>query len=209
MLQYRVAHVVAVGVVLALVAQVPAGARQATPNEAFAKMIGIWHLNTKMSVASNGGRRGGGGGEAGGDDSGGGGGRGGRGGRGGGGGGGSADSTPATEAAQNQALRQSATQTPSVLTVGGTPAEVVFTGGGAEHRFTTDGKKQLIQVESVQVNAKTRWDKNKLKQDISVGNLSYTRTWEITSSDQLLITITLNEGTMDDNTKPARFYYDR
>ncbi len=108
-----------------------------------------------------------------------------------------------------RALRQSASQTWGAFVVGGTPDAVTIREARGTETFHTNGKKEPITIEGTTVNGKTKWDNDTLKQQITVGDLDYTRTWSVDANGRLVMTIKLYAGAQDDDRVPSKFVYDK
>ena len=117
----------------------------------------------------------------------------------------SADLTP-TELAERAAmgrLRQIAAK----LTIAATAESFSITDERGEQTCAVNDKNQKLQVGDVTVNAKCRWDKDKLRQEYSATTSKLVRTWGIDADGRLVMKGKL-EG-MNQNTPEATAVFDR
>src|SRR5690348_3973994 len=68
------------------------------------------------------------------------------------------------------------TVTPTAVTINGITSQT----------FTLDGKKQDIQIGTVKIGGKTKWDKNQLKQELDIADAKLTRTWQVSADGKEL-----------------------
>ena len=192
-----------------------------TPAAAAERMSAQWKLNQDLSslpaapgqpgapggngAGSGGGNNGYGGSSGSGRTRGGGGGGygGGRGGYGGGGGGygGGGGSRGGQGINQEQMLEARAilremTQAPAVLNVVASAETVSFTSDdGTVRKFAITGKKETVDFGTAKVDVTTRWNGAQLAQDITVGQLKLSRTFQVTDEGhQLIVTVTTPSG---------------
>ena len=130
--------------------------------------------------------------------------------RGGGGGGGdtpssSADLTPAelAERAAMGKLRQIAPK----ITIAATAESFSITDDRGEQTCAINDKNQKLQIGDVAVNAKCRWDKDKLRQEFAATTSKLIRTWGLDADGRLVMKGKL-EG-MNQNTPEATAVFDR
>jgi hypothetical protein len=189
-----------------LPAQAAAGAAAA------ARLSGTWKLNRELSplVAPPG--RGGGGGRRGGAPSfavgitpvqrGGGGGGGGRGG----------DSPPSAgdltpDELAGQAALQQLQQIPEVIAISATADAVTLTDPRGKRTYAIDGKTTKIEMGTATINAKTRWDKDTLRQEFWNPQRKLIQLWEVDGSDHLVLRARLESMTM--STPDLKAVFDR
>jgi hypothetical protein len=193
-----------------------AQAPQRTETTPPAKIAGQWKFNKDLSADPNGtttvtGAPGAPGGGPGGGGMGGGyggpGGGGGIGGRGGGGGGfggfggggggfGGKGSMSSEQTLQFKALMREVNQPPEILNIAMSAFVVTFTTGeGVVRKFTANGKKEKVDLTSADVETTTRWDQSTLTQEMKVGQVKVTRSFEATQQgNQLVITVATENG---------------
>jgi hypothetical protein len=167
----------------------------AHPPALSSRLGGIWTFNKDLSTdvgalqnpdpsAGAGGRSGGGGG--GGRSGGGRGGYGGYGGRGGGGGAGTAAQGP--EVAQQHALMRELTNIPERVTIVVKDDYVEFTDqDGVVRKFTTNDKKQSVDLGGVKVDGQSKWDADVLTIVLSAGSAKLTETYRLTVQGHMLV----------------------
>ncbi len=129
--------------------------------------------------------------------------------RGGGGGGGMSspsgpgDLTPRERA--EQAAIATFQQAAQEVTIKATADSVTFTDSAGERTYPVNGKNSPVDVNGVQVDAKSRWDKNTLKQEFSAGGVKITHVWE-PSADGAHLTFTLSRESMRGSGKSVATY---
>ncbi|HKW01188.1 MAG TPA: hypothetical protein VJN96_15290, partial [Vicinamibacterales bacterium] len=123
-----------------------------------------------------------------------GGGGGGRGGYGGGAGGGQPLSNE--QMLEARAIMREMMDAPDVLNVVASTEAVSFTTDeGIVRKFAIDGKKENVDFGTAKVDVTTKWDNNKLSQDLELGSLKMTRTFQVTDEGhQLIVTVSTGGG---------------
>jgi hypothetical protein len=182
---------------------------------------GLWHFNKELSSdgtatqaapSGSGGQGGGGYGGGGSRGSYGVGGRGGSyGGRGGGGSGGGSTASQAQMAEARTVLHEIG-QPPQQVTIVTDEKTVIFTDGeGLVRKFTTDGKKEKVDIVTAKVDSITKWDGPVLTQELSIGQLKVTRTWQLTKQGDMLVeTVKTDAGGRSGSAgTPIKFIFDR
>lgn len=168
-------------------------AESSRPNQDPKALGGIWKFNKDLSSdtsklqtqaenaqpsGDSGSRRRGGGG----------GGFGGFGGRGGGGGGQRPSSSNSTQAMQIRALLREMADQPAQETIVIAPDTTTLTDDqGVVHKFTTDGKKETIDLGAIQVDSVSKWDGAVLTVDLSAGSFKLTETYQLTIQGHELV----------------------
>jgi hypothetical protein len=177
-----------------------------TPAAAAERMSAQWKLDKDLSSlpsspeslsgSGNGGSsgRGGYGGSGGGGSYGGGGrrGYGGRGGSGGGGGGGGqrggGSGMSQDQMLEARAVLREMSDPPQVLNVVASPDSIQLTSDdGTVRKFTTNGKKEQVDLGTAKIDSTSSWGDGKLTQDISIGSLKIERTFQVTDQGNQLI----------------------
>lgn len=128
------------------------------------------------------------------------------------GGRGGGDSQEQTLAAR--ALMREAFQPSEVLNIVATAGSVSFTdNAGTLRRFTIDGKKETVDFGTSTVETRTSWNGDVLTQELSVGRLKLTRTFEVTVEGHQLVVQVSAQGDGRSGAPgadaPAKFVYDR
>ena len=188
-------------------------------------IAGLWNFNKELSTDSAPGQAtsSGSGGQGGSGGYGGGGSRGsvrvgGRGGSyGGRGGGGSGGGSTASQAqmAEARAVMREVSQAPAQVTIVSDEKSVIFTdAAGVVRKFTTDGKKEKVDVLTTKVDAVTKWDGATLTQELTIGQLKVTRTWQVTKQGDMLVeTVKADAGgggrSGSSSGTPLKFIFDR
>jgi hypothetical protein len=185
-----------------------------TPAAAAERMSAQWKLDKDLSSlpsspqslpgSGNGGSsgRGGYGGSGGGGSYGGGGrrGYGGRGGSGGGGGGGGqrggGSGMSQDQMLEARAVLREMSDPPQVLNVVASPDSIQLTSDdGTVRKFTTNGKKEQVDLGTAKIDSTSSWGDGKLTQDISIGSLKIERTFQVTDQgNQLIVAVTMPAG---------------
>lgn len=202
----------------------PHASAQSTPKpeagSLAAKLAGQWRINKEQSADPEAGTPGqpaappaggGGGGGIGGGYPGGGYGGGGMGGRGGGyGGGGGFGRGPMPESQlRERAILREASQPPDLVNIVVAKDVVTFTSGeGVVRKYTANGKKEKVDLTTAEVETVTAWTEDALTQEMKSGSVKFNRTLQPTSTNQLVVTVTLTQSTrMQPLTK--KYIYDR
>jgi hypothetical protein len=132
-----------------------------------------------------------------------------RGGRGGGGGGDTpttnTDLTPEELAAQ-AAIRE-LQRVAEIITIKATADSVSFSEGRGERTYPVNGKKVTLDVAGANVNVKSNWDKNALKQQFSTAKATFTETWQVDQTNRLVLKAKLESLTMV--SKEVRTVFDK
>jgi len=194
---------------------VPASAlAQATSSDIRPELAGGWTLNREASTFAAGGDTGRGS-ERGGGDRGAGLGRPGGAGRGGFGGfGGGRGDVPQIDERERTAMQAAMTEVmeaPVHLIVTQDPGSVTFVDGeGRSRRYETSDKKEKHQLQGATIETRTKWDRTRLRQDISLARGSIARTFEIApETHQLIVTITMPAPPGGGRPPTVRHVYDR
>jgi hypothetical protein len=97
---------------------------------------------------------------------------------------------------QLHALMREVNQPPEILNIVTSAQVVTFTTGeGVVRKFTANGKKEKVDLTSADVETITRWDQNTLTQDLKVGLVKVTRSFQTTEQgNQLVITVATENG---------------
>jgi hypothetical protein len=174
--------------------QAPAPAPTPTPNLSPSALGGIWKFNKELSSDTSklqtqadntpqtsappaaGGHHGGYGGGMGG-------------GMGRGGGGGVGRSQTSTEQGlQTRALLREMAEPPDQVIIVVTDATTTFTDDqGAVRKFTTDGKKESIDLGTAKVDSVSKWDGGTLTVEMTGGNFKLTETYQLTVQGHALV----------------------
>jgi hypothetical protein len=113
------------------------------------------------------------------------------------------DLTPRERA--EQAAIATFQQAAQEVTIKATADSVTFTDSAGERTYPVNGKNSPVDVNGVQVDAKSRWDKNTLKQEFSAGGVKITHVWE-PSADGAHLTFTLSRESMRGSGKSVATY---
>jgi len=100
---------------------------------------------------------------------------------------------------------------PAMLIISTTPADVTLMAeDGARRTFTTDGKRQQVQLApSISMFTTTTWTANGLSQNVTAGLLRLTRTWAVSDQgDRLIVTVRMDTRERGAS-PPVTFVYDR
>jgi hypothetical protein len=200
---------------------------QAAPADAAGRLSGRWKFDADLSSPQpaqqagqpNGGSSGSGGTSGGGGYGGGSGRRPGGGGFGGGGfggggrgGGRGADRGSETQMLQTRAVMREMTQAPVELVVIATPASLETTDDqGTVRKFTTNGKKETVDLGTAKVEVTSSWAAGILTQRIEAARLKVMRTYQVTDQgDHLIVTVTMQGGGRgQQNATPVKQIFDR
>lgn len=200
-------------------APAPADTPPPVPNRDPHALGGLWKVNTDLSsdtsklqqqtdnatqsAAATGSRRGGGGfgfGHGGG----------------GGGGGNKPSTTNSQQGLETRALLREMADTPQALTVIIADDTTTFTDDqGLVRKFTTNGKKETIDLGTAQVDSISKWDGGVLTVELTGGNFKLTETYQLTvQGHELVVALaSLNTGNKSANTGaaavPIKRIYDR
>lgn len=171
-----------------------ASAQKVSPADLAAKLSGTWVLNRELSPGFRApGRRGGGGsplfataalvGQ--------------RGGRGGGGAGGASDASDLTpqQLAEQAAMRQLQQITEKIV-ITASAETVTFADTRGERTYAINDKSTKIEVGGAQVNVKSKWDKNVLKQEFSNTQAKLIETWSLDEAGRLVLTAKVESMTL-------------
>ena len=191
---------------------VAASAQSKTPPPlSGSKFVGVWQFSKDLSTptpetqSTAPTQPNSGGGRTGGRSGGGGGGFGGRGGRGGGGGGGfgggrSGGAPDQTQILQARKFLTEVVTPPETVTIIADEVTVTFTDDhGVIRKYTTNGKKEKVDIGGPKIDATTKWDGASLTQDLSIGEAKVIETYTLSEDgNQLTEVITIK------NSAPAR-----
>ena len=85
---------------------------------------------------------------------------------------------------------------PAVLNVVATPDSIQLTSDdGTVRKFTTNGKKEQVDLGTAKIDSTTSWGDGKLTQDIAIGSLKIERKFQVTDQgNQLIVTVTMPNG---------------
>jgi hypothetical protein len=171
-----------------------AGAQKSTPAEAAVKLTGTWKVNRELSPSIGPGRGRG---------------RSGavvqprlvlasfqrRGGRGGG-----ADvSSPqdlTPEEAASRAAGQALQQIPELLTIEATADAITFKETRGAVTYPINNKSIKVDVGAAKVDAKTKWDKDVLRQEFNTRQQKITKTWAVDENARLVLKLRVESMTM-------------
>jgi hypothetical protein len=129
-----------------------------------------------------------------------------RGGRGGGGGG--AAASPEEVAGMN-ALRQYQ-QLAETLTIKATAENVTIVDPRGERTFAIDNKTVKVPAGGAEINAKSRWDGPRLRQEFGFGEMRVTQTWQVNDKDQLELRLRVEDFRSErPSTGERKAVYDR
>jgi hypothetical protein len=101
---------------------------------------------------------------------------------------------------------------PDAVTIVTDEKTVTFTDfDGAVRKFTTDGKKEKVDIVTAKVDSITKWDGPVLTQELSIGQLKVTRTWQLTKQGDMLVeTVKTDAGGRSGSAgTPIKFIFDR
>jgi hypothetical protein len=105
-----------------------------------------------------------------------------------GGGGGSPSSANTEQGLQRRALLREMAQPPDQVTIVVTDSTTTFTDDqGAVRKFTTDGKKESIDLGTAKVDSVSKWDGGTLTVEMSGGNFKLTETYQLTVQGHALV----------------------
>jgi hypothetical protein len=119
---------------------------------------------------------------------------------------------------QARALMREVVQPAPLVTIVATPDTVSFTDDqGMVRRFTTDGKKQKVDLGTAEVEATTSWEIASLVQELRGGSVKVKRTWQVSDQGNQLVVEVATEGGRDagggglggPTAGTLRFVYDR
>ncbi|HVT47839.1 MAG TPA: hypothetical protein VHD57_08640 [Vicinamibacterales bacterium] len=116
---------------------------------------------------------------------------------------GPSDLTPRERA--EQAAIATFQQAAQQVTIKATADSVTFTDSAGERTYAVNGKNNPVDVNGVEVDAKSHWDKNTLKQEFSAGGIKITHVWE-PSADGAHLTFTLSRESMRGSGKSVAVY---
>jgi hypothetical protein len=180
-----------------------------------ARLGGIWNLNRDLSSdtsnllsepssgssSGSGGRSGGSGGR-----------RGGRGGGGYGGRGGSAPQANSEQTLDARALTREVAEPPARLTVVITDDTTTFTDDeGVVRKFTTNGKKESIELGGAHVDSVSKWEFGVLTIDLTAGSVKLTETYQVTvQGHEMVVELKTTGGPRGGaNAVPVKRIYDK
>jgi hypothetical protein len=107
---------------------------------------------------------------------------------GGGRGGGTSGSGSSSAALQTRALMREMADAPAQLTIVVTDTSSTMTDDqGVVHKFTTDGKKEAIDLGSAQVDGVSKWDGGTLTVELTGGAFKLTETYQLTVQGHALV----------------------
>jgi len=107
---------------------------------------------------------------------------------GGGGGGGGRSQTSAEQALQTRALLREMAEPPAQVTVVVEEDTTTFTDDqGAVRRFTTNGKKESIDLGTAKVDSVSKWDGGTLTVEMTGGSFKLTETYQLTVQGHALV----------------------
>jgi len=191
---FNATAVLAVGATMLVLSHGIVRAQKVSASDLAAKLSGTWVLNRELSPgfrAAPPGRRGGAlfavavvAGQ--------------RGGRGGGGAGGgvsdASDLTPQQRAEQT-AMRQLQQITEKIV-ITASAETVTFSDSRGERTYTINDKSTKIDVADSQVNVKSKWDKNVLRQEFSNTQAKLIETWALDEAGRLVLTAKVESMTL-------------
>lgn len=123
---------------------------------------------------------------------------GGRGGASGGGGGqrGGGSGMSQDQMLEARAVLREMSDPPQVLNVVASPDSIQLTSDdGTVRKFTTNGKKEQVDLGTAKIDSTTSWGDGKLTQDIAIGSLKIERTFQVTDQgNQLIVAVTMQGG---------------
>jgi hypothetical protein len=124
------------------------------------------------------------------------------------------DTMSDAQVAQLKEINRVMGQTSVQITIQTTPNDVTIVGGAGTDKLSTDGKKQDVQMGTAKVTSKTKWDKNQLKQEVTVADAKFTRTWQVSADGKQLVLTSKLERAADGAaagvaTRPIKFVYDK
>jgi len=193
---------------------------QAPADTNSARLGGIWNLNHELSTdtsnllseptagsgsGGSGSRSGGGGGGGGGRR--GGGGRGGYGGR-----GGSTTQSSSEQALEARALGREVAEPPARITVVVADEATTFTDDqGVVRKFTTNGKKESIDLGGAHVDSVSKWDNGVLTIELTAGSVKVTETYQVTvQGHEMVVELKSTGGPRGGaNAVPVKRIYDK
>jgi hypothetical protein len=109
-------------------------------------------------------------------------------GRGGGGGGGGRPIASAEQGLQTRALLREMAEPPAQVTIVVASDATTFTDDqGVVRKFTTDGKKESIDLGSAKVDSVSKWDGGTLTVELTGGNFKLTETYQLTVQGHALV----------------------
>lgn len=104
------------------------------------------------------------------------------------GGGGARPQPNNTQALQIRALLREMADQPARETIVITPDTTTLTDDtGAVRKFTTNGKKETIDLEATQVDSVSKWDGSVLTVELSAGSFTLTETYQVTVQGHELV----------------------
>jgi hypothetical protein len=122
--------------------------------------------------------------------------------RGGRGGGGAEISTPQEltpeQIAARNAVRQ-LQQIPETLKIVATPEQVTFTEARGVSSYPINSKNVKLQIGEAKVDAKTRWDKDALRQEFNAYQQKLTRTWSVDENGRLVLNLLVESMVVNPN----------
>jgi hypothetical protein len=98
-------------------------------------------------------------------------------------------------------------QVPLELAIAATAAEVRITEPRGEWLFKADGKTSDMQVPGGTIRAKSRWDRQTLRQEFSSAQKKLVKVWAVDANDRLTVTERIESLTV--NTKASTAVFDR
>ena len=115
--------------------------------------------------------------------------------------------------AEARTVLQEVGQPPQQVTIVTDEKTVIFTDGeGLVRKFTTDGRKEKVDIVTAKVDAVTKWDGAMLTQEMTVGKLKVTRTWQLTKQGDMLVETVRTDGAGSRSGSagaPIKFIFDR
>ena len=84
---------------------------------------------------------------------------------------------------------------------------------GAVRKFSTDGRKETVDLGGAHAETATKWETGTLTQDLTVGQLKVTRTWHVTEQGNEVVETVKIEGAggrgASGGATPLKFIFDR
>jgi hypothetical protein len=98
--------------------------------------------------------------------------------------------------AEARAVLREMDDPPQILNVVASAETISFTSDdGTVRKFAIDDKKEKVDLGTATVDATTRWDSGKLSQEIDIGGLKITRTFQVTDEgNQMIVTVSTQGG---------------
>ncbi|HEY6358347.1 MAG TPA: hypothetical protein VIX35_08875, partial [Vicinamibacterales bacterium] len=117
---------------------------------------------------------------------------------------------------QRRALLREMAEPPNQVTVIVTDSTTTFTDDqGVERKFTTDGKKESIDLGTARVDSVSKWDGGTLTVEMTGGNFKLTETYQLTVQGHALV-VEMKSATSGKTTNtpvgsavPLKFIFDK